>query len=300
MMRILTAEPGSAPAEAPTGLRHGLPGVGVSTLAGQWYCELKVDLKYRHPEISVVSPALERGTAGHGAISAGAVPMTHAELEEQVLRGQEIYLQESRFSAPIYDATVIGIPDLIHLKGRDARLVLEFKFSKRADLFIDRFIQAQAYALLLEGSGYRTDRTVCVVGVLPSPEDREPSDSKMEHLKKGGVLPRILDRCAELSGRLDRSPRHVFSLRSTEETGTLHAFRFEPRTARLHLRWALDYWQGRREAVATTHASKCRVCPFNAARVCAKARTAPDPRLNVLPSILDGRPMLEVRWKETP
>lgn len=285
-------------AETLPALRHGVSGVGVSTLAGQWYCELKVDLKFRHPEISVVSPALARGTAGHGALSADAVPMTPDELAARVRLGEDIFLQESRFSAPIHGAAVIGVPDLVHLRGRDARLVLEFKFSRRDDLFIDRFIQAQAYGLLLEGSGYGMDDTVCVVGVLPSPPSRSPDETAVDRLRKEGVLDRILERCAELRERIVRSPRRIFSLRSREESGTLHAFRFEPLGAKRHLRWALDYWNQRREAVATRHASKCRVCPYNAARVCSKARAAPDARFQVLPAILDGRPTLEVRWQE--
>ena len=288
-MRILSKDPAAQPGGPPSGLRHGVPGIGVSTLAGQWYCEMKVDLKYRHPEIAIRSPALERGTAGHGAFSAGAVPMAADELRERIEKGEDIYLQESRFAAPIHGAPVVGVPDLVHLRGRDARLVLEFKFSKRDDLFIDRFIQTQSYGLLLEGTGYRMDDTVCVVGVLPSRETKE------------GVLQRILERSAELSDRLRSSPRRVFALREREPgSGTLHAFRFEPRTARLHLRWALDYWKERREAIATTHPSKCRTCAFNAARVCPKARTGPDPRLSVQPAILDGRPMVEVRWQESP
>jgi hypothetical protein len=123
----------------------------------------------------------------------------------------------------------------------------------------------------------------------------------MDRLRKEGVLQKILDRSAEMAGRLGNSPRRVFSLRSREEdSGTLHAFRFDPRAAKRHLRWALDYWKQRREAVATRHASKCRLCAFNAARVCSKARSVPDPRLSVQPAILDGRPMVEVRWQEEP
>jgi hypothetical protein len=278
-----------------------VPGIGVSTLAGQWYCELKVDLQFRHPEIRVVSPALERGTAGHGALSEGAVPLSREDFDARVRRGEELYLQESRFRARVHDAPLVGVPDLLHLKGRDARLVLEFKFSKRDDLFIDRFIQAQAYGALLEGLGYRMDETVCVLGVLSPGTPRDSDSSRMESLKKDGVLQKILGRSAELGERLRGSPRRVFSLRSRDEaSGTLHAFRFESRTARLHLGWALDYWKERREAIATPHASKCRRCAFNAAGVCVKARTGPDPRLRVQPAILDGRPLLEVRWQEPP
>jgi hypothetical protein len=295
-MRILTEDQDGAAKAPHPGLRHGVPGVGVSTLASQWYCELKIDLKYRHPELSVVSPALERGTEGHLAMSAGAVPISRDELEARVQGGEDVYLQESRFTARVHETPVIGAPDLVHLRGRDARLVLEFKFSRRDDLFIDRFIQAQSYGLLLEGSGYRMDETVCVLGVLPSPAPGDPGGSKMDALRKDGVLGTILERSAQLRERLLRSPRSLFSLRSTDAAiGTLHAFRYDPTTARRHLRWALDYWQGRREAVPTTHASKCRRCAFNAAGLCAKARSAPDPRFLVQPAILDGRPMVEVR-----
>ncbi|HVE38661.1 MAG TPA: hypothetical protein VNM14_02155 [Planctomycetota bacterium] len=299
-MRILTDDQDGAAKAPHPGLRHGVPGVGVSTLASQWYCELKIDLKYRHPELSIVSPAMERGTEGHGAFSADAVPMSREELEARLRDGEDVYLQESRFRAPIHDAPVVGIPDLVHLRGREARLVLEFKFSRRDDLFIDRFIQAQTYGLLLEGSGYGMNEAVCVVGVLKSPASRGADESKMESLRKDGVLGTILERSAALRERLLGSPRHLFSLRTTEErSGTLHAFRYDPATARRHLRWALDYWLERREAVPTKHASKCRSCAFNAAGLCGKARCGPDPRISVQPVILDGRPMLEVRWQES-
>jgi hypothetical protein len=301
VMRILTADPDGTPNVPHPGLRHGVAAVGVSTLASQWYCEQKIDLKYLHPEVRIVSPALERGTEGHHALSADAAPIARQELEARLSSGEDVYLQESRFTAPIHDAPVIGVPDLIHLKGRDARLILEFKFSRRDTLFLDRFIQAQTYGLLLEGSGYKMDGAVCVVGVLPSPGMRDPGGSTRDALRKNGVLDTILGRSALLRDRLIRSPGSLVSLRTREVgSGTLHAFRYDPLSARRHLRWAIDYWQGRREAVPTTHASKCRSCAFNAAGLCAKARSIPDPRLSVQPRVFDGRPSLEVRWQESP
>jgi hypothetical protein len=256
-------------------LRHGVPGVGVSTLASQWYCELKVDLEFRHPGVSAVTPAMEEGIAGHEALSAGAVPLSREELDQRLLAGRDVDLQESPFAASIHDAAVVGVPDLVRLRGRDARLVLEFKFSKHDALFMDRFVQAEAYALLLRQSGFGTDGTVCVVGILPPSAAGEDDGSRIDALRRGGVLEKLLERSDGMADRFARSPRSRFSLHSWEKSGALHAFRFEAATAERHLRWALDYWKQRREAVATRNSSKCRVCPFNAARLCPQARVRP-------------------------
>ena len=271
-LRILSA----APERPVTGaLRHGVSGVGVSTLASQWYCELKVDLEFRHAGIAPVTPEMEEGTAGHRALSAGAVPMTREELDDRILAGREVDLQESPFAAAIQEATVVGIPDLIRLRGRDARLILEFKFSRHDELFMDRVVQAEAYALLLRQSGFATDGAVCVVAILPPTAAGTTGGSRIDDLRRGGVLEKILDRSEEMAERLTRSSQSRFSLHSAEDSGMLHAFRFDPRAAQSRLGWALDYWKQRREAVATRSASKCRVCPFNAARLCPRARVAP-------------------------
>ncbi len=76
----------------PAPLRHGVARVGVSTLAAQWYCELKIDLAFRHPEVVERTAAMEAGTLGHRELSADARPISAEALEAEIRAGREILL----------------------------------------------------------------------------------------------------------------------------------------------------------------------------------------------------------------
>jgi len=280
----------------PGPLRHGRRQVGVSTLASQWYCELKIDLKHLHPEIRALSPALDLGTEGHERLSAGARPITREDFEKDVAEGRELYLQESRFEAVIDGVPVIGVPDLVHLQGRRCDLVLEMKFSRRPALYVDRYVQAQTYGLLLAQNGFDMARTACVVGIVPSPLEGG-RDEKLKALRQEGVLHRILDRCwslAEQDGKrwAARGVKNPLTLQ--EGPVTLQAFPFKSSDVQEHLRWAFDFWKSRRDPEAATTPAKCKVCPYNAARVCGSAKAPPDRAFRTRTIREDGKEFLEV------
>lgn len=285
-------------APVPGPLRHGRSQVGVSTLAAQWYCEQKIELQHRHPEIRPRLAALDRGSEAHEQLSADAVRITREDLERDVAAGKELFLQETRFEADIEGVSVVGVPDLVHLQGRRCDLVLELKFSRRPTLFVDRFIQAQTYGLLLDRNGYELRGTPCVVGVVPSPAGDGAREDKLDALKRTGLLHAILDRCRDLRrsepwGWKSRGIANPLTLR--EGPATLQAFPFDPAAVLGHLRWAFDYWKSLREPTATDMAAKCKVCPYNAARVCRFARSAPDRAFRLRPyRDEEGRELLEV------
>jgi len=287
--------PGGEP-PAPGPLRHGRSLVGVSTLASQWYCELKIELRHRHPEIRFHSAALDLGTDAHERLSAGATVITRAEFEKDVAAGNDLVLQESRFQAEIDGVPVVGVPDLVRLRGRRCDLVLEMKFSKRSALYLDRFIQAQSYGLLLSRNGFELDRTPCVVGVVRAPLAGE-RDEKLRTLKESGILHAILDRCRELRDRepLGWKSRGVENPVTLQEGPvTLQAFPFREAAVLPHLRWAFDFWKSKREPLASSSAAKCRACPYNAAGVCDQARGAPDRAFRVRKLRENGADVLEV------
>jgi hypothetical protein len=281
----------------PGPLRHGRHQVGVSTLASQWYCELRIDLKHLHPEIRTWSPALDHGTAAHEQLSAEAAVISRADLEKDVAEGKELYLQESRFEADIDGVPVVGVPDLVHLNGRRCDLVLEMKFSRRPSLFLDRYIQAQAYGLLLERNGFVLDRTPCVVGVVQVPFEGD-RDDKLDYLYRNGVLESILDRCRDLRHReplgwAGRGERNPVTLRAGPVT--LQAVPYNPAAVLGHLRWAFDFWKSLREPSAADSAAKCKVCPYNAARVCGQAKAPPDGAFDLRRIREEGQEFLDVR-----
>jgi len=280
----------------PGPLRHGRRQVGVSTLASQWYCELKIELKHLHPEIRALSPALDLGTEGHERLSAGARPITRLYFEKDVAECRELYLQESRFEAEIDGVPVVGVPDLVHLQGRRCDLVLEMKFSRRPALYVDRYVQAQTYGLLLAQNGFDMARTACVIGIVPSPVEGA-RDEKLNALRQEGVLHRILDRCwslAEQDGKrwAARGVKNPLTLQ--EGPVTLQAFPFRSADVREHLGWAFDFWKSRRGPEAATTPAKCKVCPYNAAGVCGSAKARPDRAFRIRTIREEGREFLEV------
>jgi hypothetical protein len=250
--------------------------------------------------VTDLSPALARGTEGHSQLSADAAVISREELEKDLLAGKDVYLQESRFQAVLDGVPVVGVPDLVHLQGRSCEMVLELKFSKRPDLFIDRFVQAQTYALLLEGNGYATGRALCVVGIVQTPADRDARQTQLDYLRERGVLQDILALCRSLRSRVgdQHGLKNPLTVRHGEVT--LQGFPFDPPSAKKHLAWALDYWRNRREPAPTPHGAKCRRCAFNAAGVCPRPQRPPHGGMRVLRRREDGRDAVEVTWTPDP
>lgn len=258
-------------------LLHGLPGVGVSTLAGQWYCEMKTDLSFRHPEIQVSSMAIDSGIEGHEELSADAVPITREDLEEALKRKRQIFLQEYRFHTIFDGVRIIGVPDLIEFRGRRCMLVLEWKFSGRPDPFIDRYVQAQLYGWLLQRNSYDVRGLVCAVCVIPHRPTRLGRASKLELVTELGLIDEIRLRWTVARSRLKQHPMTQKAPFTISTDGwVMHAFRYDERAAQKHLEWSLGYWLKQRDPISTRVAAKCRKCPFNAAGVCNKALDAPD------------------------
>jgi hypothetical protein len=62
---------------------------------------------------------------------------------------------------------------------------------------------------------------------------------------------------------------------------TLFVFPHDERAAERDLSWALGYWKGTRAPSRTTSPSRCRACPYNAAKLCDVALAPPDGRYRV-------------------
>lgn len=267
--------------DEPPHLRHGRAGVSVSTLANQWYCELKTHLSLEYPEIKSVSAALEVGIKAHKEASADAMPATREEILEKIRHGDEFYLRESLFRATLDEVPIAGIPDVIHLRGRRCGLLLEFKFSSHKRLFLSYFVQAQLYGLLLEANDLDVGKLKCAVAVVHVPMDASEKRERLQIVQQKGLLADILAGCRKVAGRM-RSPRGFRNAIAEQGHGwTYHVFSFDYATAVERLRDALAYWRGHREPRPTTHLKKCCVCSYNAAGVCKEALTEPDPALRV-------------------
>lgn len=258
-----------------------LPRVSVSTLSNQFYCEMQVHLARSH-SLRTESAELAAGAAGHAVFEAEAVEITQDEISRAITAGEPLELVEMPLSSEIHGVRLVGRADRIHLEGRRARLVLEFKFSGRRELFPSHVVQVEAYGRMLEANGFQVDGLLYGVAVLP--RGRKVTD---------GLAALIADRALEaardgLSATEVRTsagmPDPLAGLtyrRVDDDAFGLWVFRHHRARAERDLQWALSYWSGARTPEGTLSRGKCRACPFNAATLCDAAAAAPDGRYAV-------------------
>jgi hypothetical protein len=260
------------------------PRVAVSTLAKQFYCEMQVHLDTTH-DVRVVSPAMAAGAAGHAALEAEAEPTTDEEIARRIAAGEAQGLAEMSLAATVDGVRLVGRADQVQLQGSAARVVLEFKFSSRREIFPAYAAQVEAYGALLGARGFDTSRLVHAVVVLPRGAGA-PAGLAAELARTAERLAAVApwpDPPAappdarggpDLLGGL--APRFVETARFA-----MWVFPHEAVAAAGGLRWALGYWKGARPPTAAASPAKCRGCAHNAARLCAAALAPPDGRFQI-------------------
>ncbi|MBI3804851.1 MAG: hypothetical protein HY282_13930 [Nitrospirae bacterium] len=233
----------------------------VSTLSQQWYCEKKVDLALQFPGVEPPSPAMEIGTEGHAALEKGATPITREEIEASLQRDERLTLFEFPMEGRWDEIPIWGRPDLVQFEGRSVRLLMEFKFSRRSDLFPSQQTQANLYGWLLQQNHFAIDALLCAVAIFPP-----------ERAITKTLPPDLIERLLEGTERLRaKTSRLGMSLLRQEGEFTLHLFPFRPKLAERNLKWAVDYWQGKRAPESNASVNKCRICRFNAEALCDRA-----------------------------
>lgn len=251
----------------PNSLRHQQEILMVSTLSQQRYCEKKVDLAMQHPEVEPTSPAMERGSEGHTQLGEGAIPVSREEIETSLALGERLTLFEFPMEGSWEGIPIWGRPDLIRLEGRSATLLVEFKFSRRSNLFPSQQTQTNLYGWLLQQNQFDIRALLCAVAIFPATPPHI-------QLLPADLTGEIINAAEKLRGKVRRSPVPIFR---REPSFTLHLFPFRPELAERDLRWAVDYWKGEREPEASGSINKCRICRFNAEALCDQA-LAPFPR----------------------
>ncbi len=258
-----------------------VPRVSVSTLSNQFYCEMQVHLARKHA-LRTESVELAAGAAGHAAFEAEAEEISPDEIHRAITAGEPLELVEMPLVAEVEGVRLVGRADRIHLEGRRAKMVLEFKFSGRRELFPSHVVQVEAYGRMLEASGFETDGLVHAVAVLP--RGRKVNDGLA-----AAIATRALSADVERLVSDDRRPPEgmpdplagIAYRRIDDDAFGLWVFRHHRARAERDLTWALQYWTRRRAAEGTPSRGKCRACPFNAASLCDAAKAPPDGRYAV-------------------
>ena len=137
-------------------VRYELAQLWPSEIADQLYCEYKVHLRRTHPEVQLESLALAWGEANHAALAAQAAPITEAEIEKSIREGKKLALCEWTLEGVFRDVPLRGRPDFFAFEGKNAQLLLDFKFSGGDRPYRSQEMQAALYALLAESMGFAT------------------------------------------------------------------------------------------------------------------------------------------------
>jgi hypothetical protein len=262
------------------------PRVAVSTLANQFYCEMQVHLETLF-DVRVVSREMTAGATAHARFEAEAEPISDVEVARRMAAGEAMGLVEMPLDAELDGVRVVGRADRVQLQGTEARLVLEYKFSGRRELYPSYVAQVHAYGLLLAARGLQTTSLLHAVAVLPrgaaageGVADRIAGDAlALASAAPWEAAPGVSGTDGDAAAARGADPLDALSVRSaTGGDYGLFVFQHGAARARQTVSWALSYWRGERAPVPTTSPAKCRACPHNAAALCAAARAAPDGR----------------------
>jgi CRISPR/Cas system-associated exonuclease Cas4 (RecB family) len=230
--------------------RHGLRFVPVSSIAEQFYCEVKVDHEYTRGEVP--TEAKQEGSATHEEVFV-MKPTTPAEIVRDIRRKQTV---TSTFLAvgKVDKLRIIGRPDAVIFHHGRPRWVVELKTTGRdpGSLWSDQVVQLKTYGLLLEKMGFDTKELDLVLVRLrrQSPLSEDQIETLLEQ-----VTTHLFNddyQRFELAHHLDLK---------------FFVFPYSRHEAERDVKWAMDYWLEKRAPIPTTYAGRCRSCEYS--KVCS-------------------------------
>ncbi len=235
--------------------RHDASFVAVSTIAGQFYCEYKVENEFAFGEVP--TEAKDAGTDLHDELIPQE-PITERQFAELVSRKEPSYAV-LRVWATVGGLRIVGEPDhIVWSEGRPLWLV-ELKTTRGdpTSLWPDQMNQVRIYGLLLELMGFDCSRLrLALVRLRAGELTEEERGLWMErvstHLESGKL--------AELEAKYRNAMK-------------VHLLSHDRAAAEASVMEKRGYWLGEREATSSTSVGKCKACEY--CSVCPKSLFKP-------------------------
>jgi CRISPR/Cas system-associated exonuclease Cas4 (RecB family) len=224
--------------------RHGISMVPTSGIAGQYYCEQKVEMEYLHGEIE--TEAKTEGERLHEQL----IQMTKTTRDDLIksLKKRKILVASFPIRARFSGLVVVGVPDaIVFLKGTPTYLI-ELKTTKgdTSRLWKDQLLQAQVYGLILEEMGFDCSKLKLVV-IKIRKQDGFSSECKENFLRES--ITSLLQGGQKITMKQTKSTTHIID--------------YSKQDVIAELKWAATYWLSQREPIPTQNIAKCRSCEFN-------------------------------------
>ena len=223
-------------------IRFNRPWVAASSIADQYYCEQKVELRRLLGEIE--TEVKQRGTAGHDALASEALVTDQEDMFQRIFSDQLTISQELLLVSRYKGLILVGQPDAVAFHQGRALFLFEFKFSHSQIPYHSYLVQAHVYGKILEGMNLDILKLYYAIAILP------PS-SRNESTVFSNIVQAVLDHGPhETSFSVGEAHVHLYAYQST--------------TAEDDIDWALDYWRSNRDAISTRNPKKCARCEYEA------------------------------------
>ena len=226
--------------------RNDISAVPASSIAEQFYCEMKVEQEYVHGEIETETK--EEGTALHENLLA----MKKATIEN-IIKGivkEKVFVASFPLMAKFEGLTLVGVPDVVVFEKSKPTYVIELKTTAKGDLtriYDGQKAQALVYGLLLELIGFDcSNLKLIIVRYRSSSALSMKSKSKFHNLLISSLL----------AGTSDN-----FAIKSRNEI-VVHSLSYGKHYAAEAIKQTKGYWLNEREPTPATNPNKCRACEF--------------------------------------
>jgi len=224
--------------------RHGRSTISVSDIAEQFYCEYKLDLRYREGDI----PTRDKDEGNR--------------LHEKILSGEKVSLdyvirkiRSGRlciyFNFPVWaifeDLALIGELDAIIFERGKARYIIELKTSRKGlRIFEDAIVQIQIYGLCIESMGF--DCSELELSIVKIKRELL-GEISAEELKRRIIADLLENKIEKLERAFNRMLR-------------VHIENYDRKFVEEKLRFVKDYWLEIREPYPTNNPNKCKSCYY--------------------------------------
>jgi len=221
-------------------LRFNRSTIRASDVAGQYYCEKKIEMEYLYGKVETETK--NQGTEAHENLLEGTEEVDRKDLWKAIYAKKPVLALEWLLLAEYKDIILIGKPDSVLFENGCPLVIFEYKFSRSKRAYPSYHVQAGFYGILLKSIGFNTEKLfyAIVVADRRARDDPNLKDNVSEAIMKNGLKKAILP----------------------IENAVIYLNKFDEQEAESSLEWAIQFWKGQREAIPTTNQYKCRICEY--------------------------------------
>lgn len=214
--------------------------IRASDVAGQYYCEKKIEMKYLYGDVETETK--NQGSAAHENLLEGAEIVDQENMWRTVYSKEPVLVMEWLLLAEYEDIILTGQPDSVLFENGKPLVIFEYKFSRRKKVYTSHHVQAGFYGILLKNLSFNTEKLNYAIVV---------ADRKLK------CDPNLKDRVLDVIKNIE--PKNTVI---PIENAVIYFNKFDEQQAKASLEWALKFWKKQREAISTINPNKCRICEY--------------------------------------